>query len=55
VQLVDGVKVVHDGGWALALPDPEEPYTHIWAEAGSDADASRLAQEYVRRIRQMVR
>jgi mannose-1-phosphate guanylyltransferase/phosphomannomutase len=55
VQLVDGVKVVHDGGWALALPDPEEPYTHIWAEAGSDAEASRLAQEYVRRIRQMVR
>jgi mannose-1-phosphate guanylyltransferase/phosphomannomutase len=53
--LVDGVKLFHDEGWALALPDPEEPVTHVWAEAGSDSDARRLAQEYVRRIRQMVR
>jgi mannose-1-phosphate guanylyltransferase/phosphomannomutase len=53
--LVDGVKVLHDGGWVLALPDPEEPVTHVWAEAGTDGDARRLAQEYVRRIRQLVR
>ena len=32
VVLVDGVKVLHDDGWALALPDPEEPVTHVWAE-----------------------
>jgi mannose-1-phosphate guanylyltransferase/phosphomannomutase len=55
VELVDGVKVRHDGGWALALPDPEQPVTHVWAEAASDADARRLVQEYARRIRQMVR
>ncbi len=55
VELIDGVKVYHDVGWALALPDPEEPVTHIWAEATSDADARRLAQEYARRIRQLVR
>jgi mannose-1-phosphate guanylyltransferase/phosphomannomutase len=53
--LVDGVKVIHDDGWVLALPDPEEPITHVWAEAGSDTDARRLAQEYGRRIRQMLR
>jgi mannose-1-phosphate guanylyltransferase / phosphomannomutase len=53
--LVDGVKVVHEGGWVLALPDPEEPLTHVWAEASSDADARRLAQEYARRIRQLLR
>jgi mannose-1-phosphate guanylyltransferase/phosphomannomutase len=53
--LVDGVKVLHDDDWVLALPDPEEPVTHLWAEADSDANAKRLAQEYVRRIRQMVR
>ncbi len=53
--LVDGVKVLHTNGWALALPDPEEPITHIWAEGSSDADARRLAQEYGRRIRQMLR
>ena len=55
VQLIDGVKVRHDGGWALALPDPEEPVTHIWSEAASEADARRLGQEYARRIRQLLR
>jgi mannose-1-phosphate guanylyltransferase/phosphomannomutase len=55
LELVDGVKVFHDEGWALALPDPEEPITHVWAEADSDSDARRLAQEYARRIRQMLR
>jgi mannose-1-phosphate guanylyltransferase / phosphomannomutase len=55
VDLVDGVKVRHDGGWALALPDPEEPVTHVWAEAATTPDARRLAQEYARRIRQLLR
>jgi mannose-1-phosphate guanylyltransferase / phosphomannomutase len=55
VDLVDGVRVHHDGGWALALPDPEEPVTHVWAEATSDVEARRLAQEYSRRIRQLLR
>jgi mannose-1-phosphate guanylyltransferase/phosphomannomutase len=53
--LVDGVKVLHDDGWALVLPDPEEPVTHVWAEGASEADAKRLAQEYARRIRQILR
>ena len=39
IELVDGVKIHHDGGWALALPDPEEPVTHVWAEADSEAEA----------------
>jgi mannose-1-phosphate guanylyltransferase/phosphomannomutase len=55
VVLVDGVKVVHPDGWALALPDPGEPVTHIWAEGTSGDAARRLAEEYARRIRQMVR
>ncbi len=55
VDLVDGVRVQHGEAWALALPDPEEPVTHIWAEALTDTDARRLVQEYARRIRQMVR
>ncbi|MGH8990822.1 MAG: mannose-1-phosphate guanyltransferase, partial [Acidimicrobiia bacterium] len=55
VVLVDGVKVLHPDGWALVLPDPEEPLTHVWAEAGSDHGARQLAQEYVRRIRHALR
>ncbi|MGE3621519.1 MAG: sugar phosphate nucleotidyltransferase [Acidimicrobiia bacterium] len=55
VQLIDGIKVRHDDGWALALPDPEDPVTHVWAEGASPAQARALVQEYVRRIRQLVR
>jgi mannose-1-phosphate guanylyltransferase/phosphomannomutase len=55
VLLVDGVKVLHDDGWALVFPDPEEPLTHVWAEAGSDSDARARAQEYARRIRSILR
>jgi mannose-1-phosphate guanylyltransferase/phosphomannomutase len=55
LELVDGVKVRHDEGWVLALPDPEEPITRVWAESTTDADAKKLAQEYARRIRQMLR
>jgi mannose-1-phosphate guanylyltransferase/phosphomannomutase len=55
VQLIDGVMVRHDGGWALALPDPVEPVTHVWAESGTDAEAKALVKEYARRIRQLLR
>lgn len=55
VELIDGVRIIHANGWMLALPDPEEPVTHIWAEAGTDSEARQLAQEYARRIRQLVR
>ena len=55
VLLVDGVKVLHDDGWALVFPDPEEPLTHVWAEAATDADARARAQEYARRIRNLLR
>ncbi len=53
--LVDGVKVRHDNGWVLAWPDPEEPVTNVWAEADTDLAARQLAEEYARRIRQMIR
>jgi mannose-1-phosphate guanylyltransferase/phosphomannomutase len=55
VLLVDGVKVFLDDSWALVLPDPEEPVTHVWAEGDSDSKARGLAQEYARRIRQILR
>jgi mannose-1-phosphate guanylyltransferase/phosphomannomutase len=55
VQLIDGVKVRHEGGWALALPDPEEPVTHVWAESTTDAEAKALVKEYALRIRQLMR
>lgn len=55
VELVDGVKLRSGDGWVLALPDPEEPITHLWAESSTDSEARRLVQEYARRVRQLVR
>ena len=55
VVLVDGVKALYDDGWALVLPDPDEPLTHVWAEASSDDEATARAQDYARRIRSIAR
>jgi mannose-1-phosphate guanylyltransferase/phosphomannomutase len=46
VDLLDGIKVFFEGrGWALALPDPDEPMVHLYAE-GDTSDVSReLATE----------
>lgn len=55
LDLIDGVKAWYGDDWVLTLPDTDEPISHVWAEADSDGDARRLAQEYARRIRQLVR
>jgi len=52
--LVDGVKVLHDDGWALVLPDPEEQLTHVWAEGTSQDEAQKLADEYGQRIEKIL-
>ena len=53
--LIDGVKVLFDDGWVMALPDTADPVTHVWAEAPSESAARSRAQEYARRIAQLVR
>jgi len=53
--LIDGVKVPEEDGWALVLPDPEEPVTHVWAEGPSEARARSRAQQYAVRLRQLLR
>jgi len=53
--LVDGVKLTELDGWALVIPDPEEPITHVWAEGPSEAEARSRAQEHAVRIRQLLR
>ncbi len=54
-QQIDGVRVSTAAGWALVLPDPHEPLTHVWCEASTDADARRTMHEHTRRIRQLLR
>lgn len=55
LDLIDGVRIHHDDGWALVLPDPDDPLTRVTAEGVDRAAAERLADEYVRRIEQLVR
>lgn len=55
IDLIDGIRIHHDDGWALILPDPDDPVTRVTAEAPDHAGAERLVDEYVRRIEQLVR
>ncbi|MFZ5650471.1 MAG: sugar phosphate nucleotidyltransferase [Bacillota bacterium] len=48
--LLDGVKVFHANGWALVLPDPEEPVCRIFSEGSSMEIAESLADFYVDKI-----
>ena len=54
VLLVDGVKVNRDSEWALMLPDPEEPVTHVWAEGESPARADELVHEHSSMVQQIL-
>jgi mannose-1-phosphate guanylyltransferase/phosphomannomutase len=47
----EGLKVFHGKDWALIVPDPEDPITHIWTE-GANADA---AEEWLERYVAMIR
>lgn len=52
--LVDGVKVNQGAAWALVIPDPEDPLTHVWAEGPSNDEARATAQEFGDRIRRLL-
>jgi mannose-1-phosphate guanylyltransferase / phosphomannomutase len=45
VDLTDGIKVFEDRGWAQALPDPDEPLIHLYAEGETASDSEELAAE----------
>lgn len=47
IDPTDGVRVVErDGRWALVLPDPCDPVTHVWAEAPDDAGVQALLERW---------
>jgi len=43
LELLDGVKVYHPEGWALVLPDPEEPVCRVFSEGSTMEIAESLA------------
>ncbi len=46
LDLMDGIKVFDERGWAQVLPDPDEPLLHIYAEGPREADSKALEQEF---------
>ncbi|NLY74430.1 MAG: NTP transferase domain-containing protein [Firmicutes bacterium] len=53
VETTDGLKIFHDQGWALVLPDADEPVFKIYAEANTSEEADALTQMYWNRISQL--
>src|SRR5206468_8130748 len=42
VDLLDGIKVFDERGWAQVLPDPDEPLVHIYAEGRTENESQEL-------------
>ena len=45
LDLLDGVKAYDDRGWVQALPDPAEPFVHVYAEGETEEVSDELADE----------
>jgi mannose-1-phosphate guanylyltransferase / phosphomannomutase len=50
LDLLDGIKVFEDRGWAQVLPDPDEPLLHLYAEGRTEAESQELADEFRRLV-----
>jgi mannose-1-phosphate guanylyltransferase/phosphomannomutase len=46
VDLLDGIKVFDERGWAQILPDADEPLVHIYAEGRTEEDSKALEAEF---------
>ena len=45
LDLLDGIKVRDERGWAQVLPDPDEPVVHVYAEGATEEASLELEQE----------
>jgi mannose-1-phosphate guanylyltransferase/phosphomannomutase len=46
LDLMDGIKVFEERGWAEILPDPDQPIMHIYAEGRTEEDSKALEAEF---------
>jgi mannose-1-phosphate guanylyltransferase/phosphomannomutase len=46
LDLLDGIKVFDERGWAQILPDPDEPLVHIYAEGRTEEESKELEAEF---------
>jgi len=50
IEMIEGVKVFSDYGWQLLLPDPSEPYLHLYVEGNSPKQAETALLEMKKEI-----
>lgn len=50
VDLTDGLRVQDERGWALVLPDGEEPFIRVFSEAKTAEEAAALNKSFVDKI-----
>lgn len=53
LELLDGVKVFHQDGWALVLPDPDEPLCRVFSEGSTMEIAESLTDMYIKKIHEI--
>ena len=53
-DLLDGIKVFDERGWAQVLPDPDEPLVHVYAEGGTPDVSADLLTELRERVEEIV-
>jgi mannose-1-phosphate guanylyltransferase/phosphomannomutase len=45
VDLLDGIKLFDERGWAQVLPDPDEPLLHVYSEGRTEEESVELEEE----------
>ena len=50
LDLTDGLRIQAEEGWALILPDGEEPFIRVFSEAGTAEEADALNRYYLERV-----
>jgi mannose-1-phosphate guanylyltransferase/phosphomannomutase len=55
LELLDGVKVYHRDGWALVLPDPDEPLCRVFSEGSTMEIAEELTAFYINKISEIAK
>jgi mannose-1-phosphate guanylyltransferase/phosphomannomutase len=54
LDLLDGIKVFSERGWAQVLPDPDEPLIHLYAEGETPDDSEALEAELEALVQEIV-
>ncbi len=52
-QLIDGVRILRDGGWVLVAPDREKDLFHIYAESRDKGQTQSLIAEFRQKISEL--